>query len=270
MRTVPPAPWKALLWALLIALPLTACGGSGLPSVEDLPGIPEPLRQIPDLWDDLGLPDLSDIADVPQLANLPLAEAAPGRLILRGPTERRIEIGERVPGTDIQLVAIDEQGAEFRIAGLRSVRTLGDSLDYDGPWGEMSNLPYNLRLRIYRIGDNAVRAAGVHQLVIDGMQPQEQDVDLDGTVLAFPYTANVETGETIHGVTYAYGGQEDRGALILGLPPGEYPFRKIGDSIHWLGTVRPELAAEFSLRMLLYGNTQAQVGGVVRIALPSS
>jgi len=270
-----PNPRLSLVMVLIITLLLTGCGGGNLPSVEDLPvdisdipGIPEPLRQLPEIWQELGLPDLDDIPNLPQLENLPLIESSQNRLVLRGPMERRFEVGEPIPGTDIQLVAIGDEGAEFQIAGLRSLRAVGDSLDFDGQWPGLPGATYNLRLRIYQISANHIRSAGVHQIAIEGIQPQSNNAQPAESNLSFPYTANAEIGQLFPGTTYGYQGQDDRGALISGLPEGDYPYRKVGDSIKWTGQLRPEVPAQFNLRMLFYNESQTQVGGIVRLSLP--
>lgn len=271
----------ALPLLLIIALLLSACSAPELPempqipelpSIPDLsqlPGIPESLRELPDLLGQLGLPDLSAIPNLPQLEDLPGLQTPPGAIVFNGPTERSIAIGDRLPGTDIVLSGVSPAGAEFQIAGLRSVRAMGDSLDFDGAWPSASNVDYNLRMRIYYIGDTYVRAAGVHRFVVHNVQPVEENVTLSGNTMKFPFTAGVTPGGMIAGTTLGYAGQDDRGGQITGLPAGDYPYRKIGDSMVWKGYVRSDIPAEFNIRMLYYDANGARVGGVVTLAIPS-
>lgn len=262
------------LFLLLITLAFSACSTPELPTMPDLPqlpqlpGIPESLRDIPDLLGQLGLPDLSSIPNLPQIEDLPGLQTPPGAIVFNGPTERRLNIGDRLPGTDIVLTNVSADGAEFQIAGMHSVRAMGDSLDFDGAWPSANGVDYNLRMRIYYIGDTYVRAAGVHRFVVHNVQPQPADVTLGGNTTKFPFTVGVDKGGTIAGTTLGYAGMEDRGGQITGLPEGEYLFRKIGDSIQWQGYVRPDIPAEFNLRMLYYDANGARVGGVVTLAIP--
>lgn len=256
---------------LLIVLLLSACSTPQLPEMPqlpELPAIPESLRDLPDLLGQLGLPDLSDIPNLPQLEDLPGLQPPPGAIVYNGPTERLLNIGDRLPGSHIVLTNVTEAGAEFQIAGMRSVRAIGDSLDFDGAWPNGNGLDYNLRMRIYYIGDNYVRAAGVHRLVVHNVQPTRANVALSGNTLRFPFTVSVHTGGAIAGTTLGYAGMEDRGGQITGLPEGEYPFRKMGDSIQWEGYVRADIPAEYNIRMLYYDANGARVGGVVTLAVP--
>ncbi len=130
MRTVNPRVLSVKLLrlslSLLIAIPLlSACFGPDLPgapqmpklpSPRDLPGVDELLDQLPgfdlDLLDELDLPDLSDIADLPQLVDLPIVDVAENAIAFTGPTEMRIEIGEFIRGTDIQLTEVVDGRAD--------------------------------------------------------------------------------------------------------------------------------------------------------------
>ncbi|MCB0112417.1 MAG: hypothetical protein KDE53_41115 [Caldilineaceae bacterium] len=269
-------PFKKLLLSLVLiaSFVVSACSAPELPQMpelpdmSELPGIPDSLRDLPNLAQDLGLPDLSSIGNLPGLEDLPSLQTPPGAISYSGPTEYSLSVGDRLPGTDIVLTAITDNGAEFQIAGMRSVRNLGDSLDYDGDWSGIGGVSYNARFRLYYIGSSSVRAAGVHRFVIRDIQPVEADVTVNGNTLRMPFTVNVSTGEQIAGTTLSYGGQEERGGIINGLPAGDYPFRKIGDSISWKGYVRGDIPVQYNIRMLYYDDSRAQVGGIVTVALP--
>lgn len=270
-------PLKKLLLPVILLIALVAGGCSTpelpkmpeLPQMPELPGIPESLRDLPNLAKDLGLPDLSNVTNLPGLDDLPSLQTPPGAISYSGPTEYSLSVGDRLPGTDIVLTAITDSGAEFQIAGMRSVRSLGDSLDYDGDWPGISGVTYNARFRLYYIGSNSVRAAGVHRFVIHDIQPVEANVTIGNNGLRMPYTVNVSTGQPIAGTTLSYGGQDDRGGIINGLPAGDYPYRKIGDSISWTGYVRADIPVQYNIRMLYYDNSRAQVGGIITVGLPS-
>ena len=263
----------ALVAALLI---LSACqmrdlpgiAEEDLPSLPDLPGIPDDLSQIPDLLEDLGLPDLRNIA-LPALDDLPTLEAPPGGILFAGPTERALQPGDRIPGTDIDFVEVRDGAAQFRIAGLDSPRKVGDSLDFDGSWPGIPGSTYNARLRVYLIGDTEVRIAGVHQLAIPDLQPVPGPVP-EGFELRFPFVDGVDVGnDTIAGTTYGYLGRYERGAQLSGIPENIYPYRALGDSIEWQGMLRPGVGASYSLRTLAYGADSLRVGGAVTLILPT-
>ena len=266
---------------LLLSLLLGACSAPEMPKLPELPalpempdlsqlpGIPESLRDLPNLLTDLGLPDLSSVANLPGVESLPALHTPPGAISFSGPTEWPLNIGDRIPGTDIVLSSVSDAGAEFQIAGMRSVRVVGDSLDFDGDLAGISGVTYNLRLRLYYIGSNSVRAAGVQRLLIRDIQPQKADVTLGGMTMKLPFTVNVSNGEAIAGTTLGYAGMQERGGQITGLPEGDYPFLKIGDSISWKGYLRSDIPIEYNLRMIYYDANRAQVGGIVTLALPS-
>ena len=231
--------------------------------------LPADLGDLANMWQDLGLPDLSDLADLPGVDSLPIVESVPGGIVLRGPVERRVVAGNYVPGTDLYLTRTGSNGAEFEILSMRSVRTVGDSLDFDGAWPGLQGVEYSARLRIYHVGEAQVRAAGVHQLKITGIAPQKTNLALVGQGVKFPYTARVAVGETIPGTTLGYAGENEFGAELTGLDADEYPYRKVGDSVRWMGNLRPDIAAEFHLRILTYDSQHAQIGGTVTVAAPS-
>lgn len=274
---------RRLIASLLIPLALlTACFGPDLPgapqmpqlpSPRSLPGVDELLDQLPgfdlDLLKELELPDLSDIADLPQMVDLPTVDLAENAMAFTGPTEMRIEIGEFIRGTDIQLNAIVDGRAQFLFSGLRAERIAGDSLDFDGPWPNIGGVDYLLRLRVYRVTEEYVRAAGVQRLLIEGIQPIHQPaMVLQENPLKMTYTGSVAPGDLLKGTTFGYVGQAEQGAEISGIPAGDFPFRKTGDSLRWQGMLRPDLPAQFDLRIVHFGENSVQVAGIVSMQLP--
>ena len=265
------------LGSCLVVLVLTACNFldeaklpevPDIPDLSDIPGIPDSLNGIPGMLEELGLPDLSNIANLPDVSSLPIFQNEPGTVNLRGPTDKKVEIGERIPGTDIELSAINDGVAEFLVNGLRLERTRGDSLDFDGSWPGTADVTYSLRLRIYNVSSSNVRAAGVQQLVVAGIQPLPAPSQKARIELKFPHAAAADVGELIEGTTFGYVGQNERGAEISGLPEGDYPYRKTGDSITWSGLLRPDIPVEYSLRVLLAREESINVGGTVAVYLP--
>ncbi|MEZ4711024.1 MAG: hypothetical protein R3A44_27750 [Caldilineaceae bacterium] len=280
--TARPTPRLLLILGMLMLLfsTLLAACRDNLPAMPDLPdlpvdlpnipGIPTSLNDLPGLIGELGLPDLSQITNLPGLDALPTLQDEPGVLTLQGPTERRVGVGERIPGTDVQLVAVNGSEAEFRIAGMRSVRVAGDSLDFDGDWPGVGGVTYHARLRLYHVGSDNIRAAGVHQLIVRNIQPVESAVQPGNFTLKFPVVASAGRGAQFKGLTLGYVGEDERGAQISGLPQNDYPYRKTGDSIVWNGQLRPDIPVQYSFRVLLYGADSLRIGGVVTISLPGS
>jgi len=252
---------------LLLALILAGCS---LPSISDLPVEIPGNPQLPSLDQlrDWGLPDLSGIANLPQISELPALNVGDNAIVFAGPTERKIALGERIPGTDIVLAAITAEGAEFQIGGLRAVRALGDSLDFDGNWPNIAGVTYNLRLRVYLVSSDGVRTAGIHRLLVENIAAQEQAVTPQGTTLKIPYVASVNRGGWLKGNDLGYVGTTDRGAEFSGLPAGDYPYRKVGDSLLWRGFLRSDIPIEYNMRVVLYNDATVQVAGIATLQLP--
>ena len=273
--------YRILICAALSIL-LVACGGR-LPSIDDLPvdvsdlpinlddipGLPEGLAELPGILEDLGLPDISQLDNLPQLSDLPVIGGRQGAIVYNGPLEMRLQPGDPLPGSGYVLVDVEGEQAHFTIDGLRSTRTVGDSLDFDGPWPGTDGVTYNVRSRIYRINGDSVRIAGVHQIVVADVAPVAGDVSLTTHVIKFPFTVGISAGQQIAGTTLGYATTDENGARLTGIAEGDYPYRKMGDSIRWQGMVRSDIAVEYNIRMLWYGDNDARVGGIVSIALPN-
>ena len=263
------------LWVGLLTLMVAGCGIplpiTGQLPVE-IPGVPRDLGDLQGLLGDLGIPDLSTLANVPGLEALGAMQTPAGAIAFQGPLELGLSAGQTIPGTDIRFVQAETgaDAAQFEIAGLRAPRQLGDSLDFDGAWPGISGVSYQLRLRVYQIGNGQVRAAGVQRLVIENIAPQEAQVNVEsgGVIFRFPHTVTSNAGTLFPGMTLGYSGQDDRGATLLGLPDGEYPYRKMGDSVEWAGRLTPNIPVVYHLRVLYYQEGNATVGGVVILSLP--
>lgn len=238
----------------------------------EIPGMPTNWEEIEGLMGDLGLPDLSAMEGVPGLDALSGLQTPAGAIAFQGPVEMALTPGQTIPGTDIRFVETESGGdaAQFEIAGMRAPRRVGDSLDFDGAWPGINGVTYHLRLRVYHLGSRQVRAAGVHRLVVENVQPQVGAVpaSADRHVLRFPHSVMSADGAQFAGMTLRYNGVDERGAILSGLPEGEYPYRKIGDSVEWSGRLTPDLPVEYHLRLLYYQEANATLGGVVDVSLP--
>ena len=263
---------------LLLALSVAGCSlPFSLPSElpVEIPGVPRDWGELQGLMDELGIPDLSELSNVPGLEDFGGLQTPAGAIAFQGPTEMALTVGLTIPGTDMRVMAA-EPGADViqvEIAGLRAPRRVGDSLDFDGAWPGINGVTYHLRLRVYQFGAGQWRAAGVQRLVIDNVAPQATSGSVGGTnagghQLRFPHTVTTAPGSLFAGMTLGYSGQDDRGAILSGLPEGEYPYRKLGDSVEWAGMLTPNIPVVYHLRMVYYQNANATVGGVVIVTLP--
>lgn len=265
--------WRRVLLALFAALLVAGCGFS-IPTKlpVEIPGIPSDWGELQGLMDEWGIPDLSELGNVPGLESLGGLQTPPGAIAFQGPVEMALSAGQTIPGTDIRFVQAEAgaSAAQFEISGLRAPRQLGDSLDFDGAWPGVGGVSYQLRLRVYQISNGGVRAAGVQRLVIANTTPTVANVNVEsgGTQFRFPHSVTTATGETFPGMTLGYAGQDDRGATLRGLPDGEYPYRKMGDSVEWSGMLTPQIPVVYQLRVMYYQEANATVGGVVVLSLP--
>lgn len=260
---------------------LAACGPREIPVAPEVPQLPvnpalpllDDLSQLLQEFDvellrELGLPDLNAIPNLPQIDDLPGLAVGEDAISFAGPMDIRIGVGEFIPGTDIQLAGIVDGRAEFLFNGLRTERIMGDSLDFDGAWPNITGINYTLRLRVYLVGQEYVRSAGVHRLVVEGIHPVQQVVGLTEQALKIPYTGSANVGAVLKGMTFGYAGINEQGAEISGMSAADFPFRKIGDSLRWQGMLRADLPSEFNVRIVRYSDSSLQVVGVVTLQLP--
>lgn len=264
---------RVLVVLLLLAAFVTACQA---PEFPELPGLPSDLKEIPDVLKNLQLPDLSGIGiELPGVDLLPTWNTPAGSITFSGPIEREIKAGEHVPGTDIVLLSAGNGTATFQVIGMQSPRKVGDAVDFDGAWPSLPGSQYAALTRIYSIGNDSVRLAGVHQLTIPQIQPVMGASAGGSFTLRFPFTDGVDTGngqppsDTIAGTTLGYLGIYDRGAQIAGLGPNIYPYRSVADTIEWQGTLRNDVEATYDLRLLNYGREGMRVGGTVTLKIPA-
>ena len=86
-------------------------------------------------------------------------------------------------------------------------------------------------------------------------------------VYRVPVTYNVKKGERIPGTLLTYEGQDAQGARIGGLPPGEFPFRQVADSLVWTGRLAEGVMLRLDLRVLFFTAESLQVAGFATIAV---
>jgi hypothetical protein len=186
------------------------------------------------------------------------------RLPYAGPIEVSVDQGEFLPGTDIQYLGRSEKGAEVSIGGQMAVRKMGDSLDWRGDM--VRGVSVDQTLRVALITDGALHNIGTVRLIITNPTAEPGPVDRSAPVhYKLPVGYHVETGGTIPGTTLTYMGRTEEGAE-LGNVEG-YPYRKLGDSILWQGTLKQGLWLELELRAALITDQQLDVVGTADLWL---
>ena len=188
-----------------------------------------------------------------------------GDLTYAGPTELTIAAGEFVPGTRIQFVRAGADGAEVLIDGQKATKKVGDSLRWSGQVTDGVALKVNLR--ILHISEDRLITSGLVNLSIKHPSPQPGEADQNRPVrYTVPVTYKVNKGDLLPGTTIRYAGpEEEKGAKLEGIEG--YPFRAIGDSILWEGTLRSNVDVSLNVRVLFYNDSFMQVLGTATIGV---
>lgn len=213
---------------VLLALASLACG-AGLP----------------------GLPDFGATATAE-----PVPTPVGDTLAFRLPTYTiQLAPGERVPGTALQYV--DRRGETYlvNIDGLEAARRPGDSLIWNGIVAP--GVYGNFNLRLTTAVSDLITANGSTELIIFNPLPAEQPLppNLEPRLryddVAINYT--VPVGWSVPGTTLVYEGLQAPGpgssqqlARLSGTTG--YPFLAVGDSLVWIGRLRPNVYVRYDLR----------------------
>lgn len=184
-------------------------------------------------------------------------------LALEGPVEIGVKVGERLPGTAVELLSITDSTARFRIAGTPAEKKVGDSLDWSGTVREGVEL--KVALRIIWIGEDEVHTAGTARIRIRQPDPAPQAITSEPPIhYALPITSTVKRYQPVPGTTMTYLGKDpDKGAVFGGV--AGYPYRKVADSLTWEGRLRDGVLARHDLRVIFFTDDQVQLGGMVHV-----
>lgn len=182
-----------------------------------------------------------------------------------GPTEITVKAGEFVPGTPIQYLGQNEQGARFLIEGQEAIKLVGDSLKWSG--NVTPDVIINVNLRILHISPKQVITSGLVTIALDNVSPRKGEVREDRPVrYTLPVTYKVDKGRRIPGTSIRYVGEEqDKGAKLEGVDG--YPYRAIGDSIMWDGTLKNNVDLQLNVRVLFYNDDFMQVLGTATVGI---
>ena len=182
-----------------------------------------------------------------------------------GPTEITVKAGKFVPGTPIQYLGENEQGARFLIEGQEAIKLVGDSLKWSG--NVTPQVFINVNLRILHISPQQVITSGLISIVLDNIHPRKGEVDKERPVrYTLPVTYKVNKEQRIPGTTIRYVGVEkDKGAKLEGVDG--YPYRAIGDSILWDGKLLENVDLQLNVRVLFYNESFLQVLGTATVGI---
>jgi hypothetical protein len=195
---------------------------------------------------------------------LPWQVAQEGELVYAGPTEQGISPGDFMPGTDLQYVGLHKDGAAVMISGERAIKKKGDSLNWDGH--PMEGTALNLKTRIVWFSEEKLHSAGTARLAVEDVEPTAEPFPDDPPIAyKLPTTYTVKRGDAIPGTTITYEGASDSGATLGGVEG--YAYRKIADSIQWVGRLREGVFLDTTLRVVFFNDDTLQVAGLATVGL---
>lgn len=192
------------------------------------------------------------------------AGSVPGTLEYELPTTLTVAVGQALPGTDILYAAYGTDGAHLLIAGQPALKRVGDSVQWSGE--QVPGVQVRLKLRVAHIGAESIRLVGTAHLVLHNVQPVRGTPNSTATLhYAGPVAYRVFQGEVLPGSTFSYLGHTEQGAQLGGID--EYPYRRIGDSIYWEGTLNEHASLRLDVRVVQYGERTMHVAGTAAIWL---
>lgn len=187
------------------------------------------------------------------------------RLTYSLPTTLSIQQGGALFSTGIVYDGHTEEGAWLVIDGQRALKRQGDSVKWGGSL--VPGTETELDLRIVWITEDKVDLAGTAKITIQDVAPQKGPIATSSPVtFTGPVAYGVATSSYIPGTTLTYLGQTEQGAELGGLV-NEFPYRQIGDSIIWEGTLREHVYLRAELRTVQFSTDGLRVAGVVTLWL---
>lgn len=183
----------------------------------------------------------------------------------RGVEHQRLAPGSLVPGTDIRLEGIENEGAVFAFADLKTRKIVGDAVNYQGPWHDLPRTDYIRTSRIIRLTDTEVYLVSWYSLTISGVAPSTQSVPMSAEL---PYTALVRANRDSHipGTMLTFRGRTPSGAArIEGQADDTYGQFQVLESVQWSGQLRDDLMVRYNMRVIFYTDAYVQLGGFVTL-----
>ena len=183
------------------------------------------------------------------------------------PTKITVPIGEVVPGTDIRYVSMSETGAHMMIRGQDALKRKGDSVDWKGT--PRAGVFVDLKLRIVWHTEDEMHLVGTAKVTVEGADPVEGSASTSSSIsYGGPVVYNLSRGAHIPGTTATYEGETDDGAKLGGMEG--YPYRKVGDSIYWEGSLRDGVSLRLDVRALQFDEKALRVGGLASLWIEPS
>ncbi len=186
----------------------------------------------------------------------------PNPLVYNLPTTLTIAAGEKLPGTDIVYDYKDEDGAHLIIEGQRALKRKGDSLAaslHPHPGASV-----DLELRIGWFTDEELHLVGTAKSTIQDVNPVPGTISTSAPLqYSGPVAYGIAKGGVIPGSTIVFEEKTDEGVKLGGIEG--HPYRKVGDSIFWEGTLRDDIYARLNLRVVQASDSGIRVGGMVTL-----
>ena len=184
-------------------------------------------------------------------------------LTYMAPFEVGITAGNFLPGTDLQYAGLADGIAEVYIKGQRALKQKADSLSWEGQVREGVSL--DLDLRVLWFDESTLHVGGTAKVTVK--EARVQAATLPGTTaLTFgnaPVAYTLKKGDTIPGTLLTFKGKADEGAELGGTD--DYPYRKVGDSIVWAGTIKENVWLELDVRVGVYTGQSLTVAGLASV-----
>ena len=181
------------------------------------------------------------------------------------PTTLSIERGGTLSGTNIAYESLSEEGVWLLINGQRALKRKGDSVSWSGSF--VPETQTELDLRVIWTSEDKVDLAGTAKVTVKGVVPQKGPISISSPItLSGPVAYGVAKDSYIPGTTLTYVGDSEQGAQLGGLGE-EYPYRKIGDSILWEGTLRDGVYLRAELRTVQFDGNGLRLAGIATLWL---
>lgn len=163
-----------------------------------------------------------------------------------------LEPGETIPYT--QLTFVEHEGNLFKVLidNQPAEKRVWDSFRWRGVIAPGVSAKYDLRVAPTFSQENML-AGGTIEIGVFSPIPVELESNPPSTdeVIHFANILvdyRVPLGTELPGTTLTYEGSREDGAELNGV--GGYPYRAVGDSIVWLGRLRDNVIARYSLRIV--------------------
>lgn len=185
-----------------------------------------------------------------------------GSLSFDGATEHGVRPGETIPGTNIRFVRDTGDGAEVTINDQRVIKKVGDSLDWKGTVAP--GVDVSMPQRIVLVSNDRLQTVGTVRVTVTGVSPQPGPVPAGGRyTYKVASGASIRKGDRVPGTTLVYRGKTDEGAEFEGT--GDYPYRRLGDSVTWQGQIVPGVYLDTTLRVGAYTDDVVTLAGLATI-----